>query len=258
MSDDISMRFQLQRVAYYRELCRGVRRSGRHNVLLALLMLFIAYSTFAVQRGAMEQLFALVYIALALGELAVGLYKLFFPSAEGILLDGIVLMVFAGFVIARQGIVMKLGGQPMTLMVFLGLYMLWGSVGRFKAYRSLRQIFAEQRPTADQIAWFDDLAREIRQADPETDDQAIDLPTKPHWKAKLLGTTAFFVAVKTDAVLIAGPEDFGVEPAGKNRRDGSLRVALYIYGVDYPEFEIDAASWDNYRKWTAAHKPQPN
>ena len=36
MSDDTSMRFQLQRVAFYRELCRGVRRSGRHNVLLAL------------------------------------------------------------------------------------------------------------------------------------------------------------------------------------------------------------------------------
>ncbi len=258
MSDDTSMRFQLQRVAFYRELCRGVRRSGRHNVLLAFLMLFIAYSTFKMQRGGMEQLFALVYIALALGELAVGLFKLFFPSAEGVLLDGIVLMLFAGFVIARQGVVMMNGNQPMVIMVFLGLYMLWGSFGRFRDYRSLRQLFADQRPTAEQIAWFDDLAREIRQGDPEIDDQALDLPTKPHWKAKLLGTTAFFVGTKTEAVLIAGPEDFWIEPAGKNRRDGSLRVVLTIHGTDFPEFEIDAASWDNYRKWAAAHEPQPS
>jgi hypothetical protein len=219
-------------------------------------MLFIAYTTFQRQGGL--DLFTLAYAALALGELAVGLFKTFFPSAEGVLLDGILLMVFAGFVIGRQGLIMMDGGQPMIIMVFLGLYMLWGSFGRFRDYKTLRQLFADQRPTADQIAWFDGLVREIRTADPETDDQALDLPTKPHWKAKLLGTTAFFVGTKTESVLIAGPNDFDLRPAGKHRHDGTRTVILAVHGEDYPEFEIDPASLENYRKWLASQPTDPH
>ena len=43
MSDAIEMRLQLQKVAAYRDLCSGVRRSGRENVIFAAIMLGIAY-----------------------------------------------------------------------------------------------------------------------------------------------------------------------------------------------------------------------
>ena len=101
------------------------------------------------------------------------------------------------------------------------------------------------------IAWFDDLIYEIRHADPTTDDLAVDLPTKPHWKAKLLGTTAFFVAKSGNEVQVAGPYDFRLAPDERSESSGHLRVRLQILDRSYKPFEIDEASWSNYQKWLA-------
>jgi hypothetical protein len=99
------------------------------------------------------------------------------------------------------------------------------------------------------LAWFDDLIREIRAADPESDDLALDLPTRPHWKAKLFGTTAFFVGKTSDAVFVAGPDEFDLAREKKDHGTGRRRAMLTIHGQHYPEFEITDASWDNYRRW---------
>ena len=45
MPDDFEMRAQLQKVAEYRELCRGVRRSGRGNIIFAAIMTVLVYLT---------------------------------------------------------------------------------------------------------------------------------------------------------------------------------------------------------------------
>lgn len=246
MADDTEMRFRLQQVAAYRELCREIRSSGRGNIFFALLMLFIAYSA-----GQADWALAL-YALLALAELGAGLLKWAFPSAEGVLVDALILLLFAVFNLGTAGLRMQQGGNPNLVAVFLSLFLLMGAVNRFRSYSGLRRLFAD-RPSRDQIAWFDDLVYEIRTADPETDDQALDLPTKPHWKAKLLGSTAFFVARRGDAVVVAGPFDFDLAPDGRDRRTGLTRVLLHIHGQTYPEFGIDDASWENYRKWLAAN-----
>ena len=97
-------------VAAYRELCRSVQRSGRENVVFALLMLGFTY--FIHTTGA-PPLFVLVFAGLAVGELLVGLFKWMVPSAEGLILDGIVLLVFAAFnlLIAYQRFQCR-GGSP--------------------------------------------------------------------------------------------------------------------------------------------------
>src|SRR5262245_52097125 len=92
MADDLEMRQRLQQVAAYRELCRGVRRSGRENIFFALILLYLAY---AVSQGQANGVLLTLYVTLAVGELLVGLFKLLKPSAEGIFLDGVVLLVFA-------------------------------------------------------------------------------------------------------------------------------------------------------------------
>ncbi|MFO0801223.1 MAG: hypothetical protein U0804_27470 [Gemmataceae bacterium] len=170
MTDDVVMRQELQRVAAYRELCATVRRGGRHNALFAALMLFLAVSV--VQNGAVAS--GYIFGALALAELIIGLWKWLSPSAEGVLLDGVVLIAFGGWNVVRTALVVQAGGQPQTFSVILGLFLIWGAVGRFRAYSHLRRLFAE-RPTRDQLAWFDGLVAEIRQSDPETDATALDL-----------------------------------------------------------------------------------
>src|SRR5262245_26540271 len=219
MTDDLVMRMRLQQVAAYRALRRAVRRTGRENVFFAFVMLGLAYYAFGLGAGGPINLFVLVYAALALGELAVGLFKTVFPSAEGILLDALVLLLFAGFNLGMQALRVQAKLPASNVAVFLGLFMLWASVGQFRRYQQMRKLFAD-RPPAEHIAWFDDLIREIRSADPELDDQAIDLPTRPHWKAKLIGPLAFFTAFRGETVWVAAPGEFEIVRDGKDDGHG--------------------------------------
>jgi len=255
MTDDYVMRFNLQRVLAYRELCRSIRSSGRGNVFFAVLFFAFAYFVFQPNAGGAANILVLLYAGLALAEIGVGLFKWFFPNAEGVLLDALLLLLFAGINLGSQALVLAMGQNPSLVGVFIGLILLSGAVRRFKNYLDLRRAFAD-RPTSDQLAWFDDLIYEIKHADPATDDLALDLPTRPHWKAKLLGTTAFFVEKAGREVLVAGPWDFGILPAA---RDGSdpHRVRLHILDRSYKPFDIDDASWTNYRKWIATHQNEP-
>ncbi len=256
MIDADLMRSRLQQVAAYRGLRRAVRRTGRENVFFAGLMLALAYYAFGLGRGRPLDLLVVVYVGLALGELAVGLFKTLSPSAEGILLDSVILLLFAGFNLGIQALRLQ-ANQPLSpVAIFLGLFMLSASVGQFRRYQQLRKLFAD-RPTPDQIAWFDDLIREIRTADPELDDQAIDLPTRPHWKAKLLGTTAFFVAGRGESVVVAGPGEFEIVRDPKDAGTGRRKAYLRLYGHEAPPFEIADASWANYEKWLKANAALP-
>lgn len=249
MTDEFTMRLRLQTVAAYRELRRGVRRSGRENVVFAVLMLGVAY--FFHTAGA-PPLFVLLYAVLGVGELLVGLFKWLVPSAEGILLDGIVLVIFAAYNFGLQYWALQNGRPLDPVIIFLGLFMLMGAIGRFKSYGQLRRLFAE-RPSAEHIAWFDELIHEIRAADPQADELALDLPTWPHLKAKLLGTTAFFVGARSNAVWVAGPDDFEILREKTDRGTGRRRALLKIGGRPHPEFEITDATWANYQKWRAAN-----
>jgi hypothetical protein len=254
MTDDVVMRQELQRVAAYRELCATVRRGGRHNAVFAALMLLLAVS---VIRRPGNEVSGYVFGALALAELLIGLWKWLAPSAEGVLLDAVVLLAFGGWNVARPALPAQFGGnaQGQGFSVALGLFLVWGAVGRFRAYGQLRRLFAD-RPTRDQLAWFDDLAAEIRRSDPESDPTALDLPTKPHWMGKLLGSTAFLVARKGETAVVAGPWDIDLVRKGKPGRRGD-RVVLMLYGQVTQPFEIDAATYDNFQAWAAAARGEP-
>jgi hypothetical protein len=253
MADDFEMRLRLQQVAAYRDLCRRVRRSGRENILFASIMLFLAY---VVWQGQPNNTVLILYLVLAIGELLVGLFKWLSPSAEGVLLDGVVLLVFAAYNFGMEYLRFQNGQQFRPIVIFLGLFMLMGAIGRFKDYRVLRLLFAE-RPSAEHMAWFDDLVREIKQADPESDELALDLPTSPHWKAKLLGTLAFFVSARGSMVVVAGPDDFEIRREKMDHGTGRRRAVLRIHDVPYSEFEITERVWSNYQKWRATN-PLPS
>jgi hypothetical protein len=255
MSDEATMRYRLQTVAAYRELCRSVRRSGRENVLFALLMLGLAYYRFQPNAVGLPALVPYLYAGLALAEFAVGLFKVLAPMAEGVLLDAFILLLFAGWNLGWQGFWVWRGWGPDPVALLLGLYMLFAAFGRFRSYGTLRRLFRD-RPAPDLLAWFDDLVHEIRAADPHSDELVLDLPTRPHWKAKLLGTTAFFVATDGNAVWVAGPDDFALRREKTDHGTGRRKAVLSIYHGAFPEFQLDDVSWDNYTKWMAGQPPR--
>ncbi len=250
MTDDLVMRYRLQQVLAYRELRRQVRSSGRSNVFFALFFFGFAYMSFRPNAPGVLAIVYIIYGSLAMAELAVGLLKWFFPSAEGVLLDALLMGLFAMLNLGSAALAAALGANASPVGLILGVLLLTGAVRRFKNYLDLRKAFSE-RPSADQIAWFDDLVYEIRHADPTTDDQAMDLPTRPHWKVKLLGALAFFAAKNGNEVLVAGPYDFGLMP-DEREHDGHQRVRLMLYNNTSRPFDIDEASFANYRKWIAS------
>src|SRR5262245_29072658 len=191
-----------QPVAACRPLCRGVGRAGRDDIAFAALMAFLAYM---VWKAGLNPFLLVFYGVLIGSELAVGLLKWAFPSAEGHLLDGLVLLLFAGVNIGFQALAFRGGRPPNPVIVLIGLLILGQAINRFRFYGQLRRLFAE-RPSAEHMAWFDDLVGEINASDPQSDELALDLP--PIWKAKLLGSTAFFVSTRGSDVLVVGPEEF--------------------------------------------------
>ena len=255
MSDEATMRLRLQQVAAYRELGRSVQRSGRENVVYALVMLGIAYFIYS-NGGPRDRQVAVVFGVLAVGEMLVGLFKWAVPIAEGLILDALVLLVFAALNGWLAYVQFQQNGRASPISIFFGLFMLAGAVNRLRAYGELRVLFAE-RPDPEHLAWFDDLVREIQAADATSDQLVLDLPTRPHWKAKLLGGTAFFVATNGNAVWVAGPDDFTLRREKADRGTGRRKALLSIHGEAYPEFDLGDESWENYVRWMTAQAPAP-
>jgi hypothetical protein len=258
MTDDPFLRARLQQVAAYRELCQSVRRSGTHNVLFSLVMLYFAFGL----AGLRQDWITIVYTALAVIELLCGLFKWVAPSAEGVLLDAIILFLFVAVNVGRQLLLMQAGWGIDPIGIFFGVWLLFAAINRFKNYNTLRQLFAD-RPSAELMDWVNGLIREIRHSDPHADQLALDLPTKPRMRAKLLGDTAFFVAMQGESLWVASEREFDLRREKEDRGTGFRRARLQINEQNYPEFKIDDASWENYKKWLAEldqkkQRPQPN
>ena len=151
-------------------------------------------------------MFGLIYLGLAGLEFTAALWNKFRPSAEGVLIDGMVLLVFGAATLVRQYLIFQ-GQCPAASS------RCWSCSGRTGCtpgsatsgnYAQLRRAFA-QRPTADHLRWFDELLREVRRADPAEDSTALDLPTRPPVRGKLLGDTAVFLQAGSDDVIDRRP-----------------------------------------------------
>ena len=195
-ADGDRMRAALRHVADYRELCAKVRKSGGKSLVFGGVMLFFWYQMF-YGTAEQESVLSALHLGLAVLELGAGVVNRFLPSAEGVLFDGLVLAAFGGAnlyrqYLASQGLVPNVPRGPNWVFIAFGVYWLLQGVRHVRGYAALRGKFAE-RPSATHVRWFDDLLREVRASDPESDPQALDLPTKPRLKAKLLGDTALFL-----------------------------------------------------------------
>lgn len=235
----------LVHVLTYRDLCRTVQRSGRENFFFALLMAFFAF--LALKNGG-NNLFLTIYIFFILGELLIAFYKWFFPSAEGVLCDALILLAFAllnGLVAYVQ---FQAGFGPNPLLAFvIGLFLL-GAWRQWQSYRQLRVLF-RTRPSRAQLRWFEQFLEDIRRGDPHTDPTIVDLPTRPPWKAALLGDLVVAVGRKERQLCLSHVGDFWLAPVEDDSGEKQGWVQLLMNGEVYPPFPIDPASWNNYRQW---------
>lgn len=252
--DDHEMRRRLQQVATYRQVCAAVRAGAGHTLFNALLMGGLTYFLYA---NLGPHPFLLVNAAFAAAELVVGLWKKAAPTIEAVLMDGLLVGGFGLWVLGRQALALQgVGGAGRVnpLSIAFGVWWMIDAVKTVRTYAALRRAFPD-RPTRDQIRWFDDLAAETWAADPADNDLALDLPTKPRLKGQLLGSTAFLVAGRGAEVWVAGAEALIIERDREDAGSGRRPATLWVFGQEFPPFDIDDASWDNYRRWAAENRP---
>ncbi|MGL6075999.1 MAG: hypothetical protein ACRC8S_17720 [Fimbriiglobus sp.] len=236
------VRSMLRLAAEYRQVCDGVRRSSFHSLFWGALMVGLWYA--ALPPKMQDTTFGLVFLGLGVVEFTVGLWNYFFPAPEGMLLEGLVLIIFAVNSATKYLIMMKF--SPFLLFaVFMG----FSGIQHIRGYFQIRKLFPI-RPSRKNLRWLDELRQDVRYANPEGDPLALDLPTQPPFRAKLLGENAIFLANgTTDLIVLAGQQ---VRIVPHEAAEGEIPEAtLYFGGEPVSDFTLDPDNWRNYSEWKA-------
>ncbi len=238
----------LRRVAEYRKVCEHVRGRGLHSLVFGAMMLGFWYWFYVGGPGGDPWgVFSLISLGLGVLEVCVGLTQRFFPSAEGLLFDGLVMLAFA----ASNGVRAFMLWQVTKKIdyVFVGFGVLWAfqAVNILRSYVSIvRRLPA--RPTREQLRWFNGLLADLRDADPKLDPRAVAFPTSPFLTGLLLGDSAFFLDPGGE-IIIAARRDVALEFENADDPTKLPRGYLSIGGMDFPPFKLSPANWENYAAW---------
>jgi hypothetical protein len=238
------MRRVLARVAAYRGVCEAVRRGANHTLFNGLLFLGLTYFWYS-QVGRVDGIM-IAYAAIGVGEVLVGLWKKARPSPEGVLVDSLLQFAFVASIAVRQGLLMNAGFQPNPVSIFIGIWVLIDGVRTFQAYMTLNRAFAE-RPTREQLSQVRALAQEVINADPTTDQSALDLPVRPPLAARLMGDVALVAEVRSGTLFLVDRRGFQLVRTGSESHPDSC--VLIVEGQEWGEFACDPGTWANYVRW---------
>jgi len=247
----------LRSVAAYRELCRSVRKGATLGLFWGIAMLAIWYFLPDAGQFGKYTPFGLIYLGLAGLEFTTALWKFFAPSAESIVLDGIVLLAFGGSTLYRLYLQWQANVLNESAYLSLGFaaFMIFRGLGTLRNYGQLRRAFSF-RPTREHIRWFDDLLRDVRNANPELDPNALDIPTSPPVRAKLLGDIAVFLVAAKETPIVASIDEVEIERRPPKNPDRPAHGYLFIGPEDFGDFPLDPDNWRNYERWrTAGGRP---
>jgi hypothetical protein len=249
MADGFSIddqRHILARITAYREVCNQVRRSSNGTLIFGLIMFGLWYMIFGQRND--YGIFSLCYLVLASLELGVGLVNRLFPSAEGVLFDGMVLLAFGGANLFRSYIIWQAGFQPPIISLIFGAYWLWTGASHVRSYFELLKIFSP-RPTSEHLRWYAGLLRDIRKANPQEDPSALDFPSNPPIRALLLGSVAMFVEASSDEIVLFDREDVRLTPQEVHPSSSQRLAVLSLGGTRLEPFVLDPDNWRNYADW---------
>lgn len=243
-----------RQVVAYREIINHIRKSANGTLVWGAIIGGLWVVTFNQLNRPFTQLplFMYFHLALAISELTVGLWKKIAPSPFTFLLDALLLVGFAAVNGWRLYLQMKLNGSPNLLTAGFCIYMSYLAFQQFQAWIQINRAL-RYRPTRAQLAEFNKLVKDVRRADPENDPTALDLQTRPGWRALLLGDIAFFVASNGTVVVAHKDEvdlEVSVEDEGGNH--DSRHAMLWLPAGQYGPFPLDTRNAANYMNWKGA------
>jgi hypothetical protein len=232
---------RLQQIATYRCVCKRLRHRGKNSMFLGGVCLWATWMTF--QGLPADYIFLGIWVA----EILLGFWIYTRPSAEGVIIEGLLSLLFGAGVVGRQVLILANNGDPSWFWGGLGVLIIWGGIRHIRSYPAVKVVF-EEKPTPDQIEWLEDLVKEIRRADASTDPDAVTFATIPQWKAKLLGDTAILVDRSDQNILVTSR--FAVEwvTTGRSLLGKSVQGKLHVGGSVW-NGAMDPHSLANFRVW---------
>jgi hypothetical protein len=149
----------LQKTADYHVVRKKLRQSAIGSLIFGGL---------AVAIGVMllnESILNLLLVVIGILLLAVGVINLFRPTPEGIIIDGISLMIVALWnivFVALPGLIFG-GGPEHIKWGFIGLLQIGWSIRRFMDYPRYRQALRE-KPSAEELEGMEKLVKSINKS----------------------------------------------------------------------------------------------
>jgi hypothetical protein len=226
MTDESPLQ-RMQRIADYRTTCKFLVKSGKQGIIFGSLFLFVGIMSFD------NRITDYLYLGLGSIELFVGLHNRFRPSAFGIILDGIMLILLGAWNLASMGIIINQGVPPSLFSAIFGVVVILVAITRFRRYPRIRAAF-EDPPTAEQIAWLDEVIKEIQDSTAASED-TVEFRAGLLWKGKRYGDTVIFVDIMDSENLIVDRRDIGWQDKGKalfsSRRNVSLNIGERSFAI---------------------------
>ena len=219
---------RMQKIADFRTTCKFLRKSGKEAMVFGAIILALGAMMFQ------ERLLDYLYIGLGIVELLIGLRNRYAPSASGVVLDGVLMLLFGAWNLTLQAIAIEQGAEPFWFSLAFGAIFVVAGIRRIKKFGRVREAFREP-PTVEQIAWFDDLIAEIQSAKEAATPKMVEFTAGVRWKARLIGDTAIFVDKLDMENLIVDRRDIDITDRGKalvrNVRIVRLRIGLRTFAA---------------------------
>jgi hypothetical protein len=239
---------ELQRVAEYRRAVKILRATGIGSIVVGIIALILGVV-------ALEQ--SLINVGLILVGLflvGTGIWNVALPSAEGIIIDGIALLVLP----AWNLLVMVLNGPTFEATFKAGIIavaLIGWAVWQFRNYGRFHEALAE-KPSPEDLKGMDELVRNVMRAIPELDADVITFRLRgatkeAEWRGRLAGGAALFVELPAGhEALVAPKEEVNITVTGKVLLGSTLKANIHIKdrnlsGLISPEAHARYEAWKN-------------
>jgi hypothetical protein len=246
--DDVE---DLRLIAEYHTACRSLRRIGWggiafgfFNIVLGVVFIIFLHPINAI----------LVFIGLLL--LGSGVWCLAAPGAEGVICNGIALILVGVWNVFVTVINMTAGRTPQVWWAVFGAVMIAAGVQCIQKYARFSQAL-RNKATAKEMAMMDRLVQSILKAKPKEDEDIItfDVPGWPQQKSWIgelrRDGIAVFVDKMSKEVMVAHKEEIRIEPHGKVLLGKTLKTSVEV--ADYKaKAQISPTAFDRFRDWKFA------
>jgi hypothetical protein len=244
LPDDVE---ELHLIAEYHTACRALRTMGWGGIVFGLINIGLGIA-FVVSLHPINAVLALIGLFLLLS----GVWCLVLPGAEGVITNGIALILVGVWNIIVTVLNLAAGANPQVWWAVFGVFLIAAAVQCFQKYarfaEALRHGVSQQEK-----AMMDGLVKAILKANAKEDEDIITFQVRTfaqqkEWRGQLRQDVAVFVEKMSKEVLVAPRAGVRITPHGKALLGKSLKATVKIRDHTW-EALLSPKAFDRYRDW---------